>query len=127
MVRGDAGWLQRLVLILLDNAIQFTNAGGHVNAALSLAEDTAVLAVADTGIGIAADALPHVFDRFYQADPSRSRRAEGAGLGLTLAKWIALNHGGSISAASRPGEGSTFTVRLPTLMPTSLPSPTTDH
>jgi heavy metal sensor kinase len=122
LVRGDAGWLQRLVLILLDNGIQFTNAGGSVNAVLSLADGAAVLDVADTGIGIAAEALPHVFDRFYQADPSRSRRAEGAGLGLTLAKWIALNHGGSISAASRPGEGSTFTVRLPITAPVPPPA-----
>ena len=117
VVSGDAGWLQRLVLILLDNALQFTNAGGHVTATLSLAGHTAVLDVADTGIGIGPEALPHVFERFYQADPSRSRRAEGAGLGLTLARWITLNHSGSIGAASRPGEGSTFTVRLPVLQP----------
>jgi signal transduction histidine kinase len=69
--------------------------------------------VTDTGIGISPHALPHLFERFYRADPARSRETRGAGLGLALAKWIAERHGGTIDVKSRPGEGSTFTVRLP--------------
>ena len=73
----------------------------------------AEIAVRDTGIGIPAEALPHIFDRFYRADPARSRDSGGAGLGLCIAKTIAEAHGGRIDVESRPGEGSTFTVRLP--------------
>jgi signal transduction histidine kinase len=71
--------------------------------------------VADTGIGIAPGDLPHIFDRFWRADPARSRTGErpGTGLGLAITKWIAEAHGGSITVQSRPGRGSTFTVRLP--------------
>jgi signal transduction histidine kinase len=71
------------------------------------------IAVSDTGIGIPAEALPRVFDRFYRADQTRSREAGGTGLGLCIAKTIALAHGGTITVRSTPGEGSTFTVALP--------------
>jgi signal transduction histidine kinase len=70
------------------------------------------LDVGDTGVGIAPDALPHLFERFYRADPGRTPRDDGAGLGLALAKWIADRHGATIAVASRPGEGSTFSVQL---------------
>src|SRR5207248_3767732 len=73
----------------------------------------AVLEVADSGIGIEADHLPRIFDRFYRVDKSRSRSQGGSGLGLAICRWIAEGHGGQIEVASRPGLGSTFTVRLP--------------
>jgi heavy metal sensor kinase len=113
MVKGDAGWLERLLLILLDNAITFTPEGGRIAVTFSYAKGLAHVAVTDTGIGISPHALPHLFERFYRADPARSRETRGAGLGLALAKWIAERHGGTIAVKSRPGEGSTFTVSLP--------------
>ena len=112
-VTGDAGWLERLLLVLLDNAIKFTPPGGRVTVHLGHEADGATLSVSDTGVGIAPDALPHVFERFYRADPARSRELEGAGLGLALARWIVDRHGGTIAVASRLGEGATFTVRFP--------------
>jgi heavy metal sensor kinase len=113
MVKGDAGWLERLLLILLDNAIKFTPEGGRISVTFSCAKGLACISVTDTGMGIAPDALPHLFERFYRADPARSRQAQGAGLGLALAKWIAEHHDGTIDVRSRPGEGSTFTLSLP--------------
>jgi two-component system sensor histidine kinase BaeS len=83
----------------------------------------AILIVADTGIGISADDLPHIFDRFYRADEARSRVIEGSGLGLAIAAWIVDVHGGTIEVASQPGAGSRFTVRLPTATQSSLPAP----
>jgi heavy metal sensor kinase len=113
VVTGDAGWLERLLLNLLDNAIKFTPARGRISLRVSRENGAARLDVRDTGVGIAPDALPHLFERFYRVDPARSRHADGAGLGLALAKWIADRHGATIAVTSRPGEGSTFTVHLP--------------
>jgi two-component system phosphate regulon sensor histidine kinase PhoR len=113
MVTGDAGWLERLLLNLVDNAIAFTPAGGRITIRVTQADRTARLDVEDTGIGISGDAIAHVFDRFYQADPSRSAHGGGVGLGLSLARWIAQRHNASISVQSEPGKGSRFTVLLP--------------
>jgi heavy metal sensor kinase len=113
VVTGDAGWLKRLLLNLIDNAVKFTPARGRIVVRVSRDSATARLDVRDTGVGIAPEAIPHLFERFYRVDPARSRRADGAGLGLALAKWIADCHGATIAVASRPGEGSTFTVNLP--------------
>jgi signal transduction histidine kinase len=113
VVTGDAGWLQRLLLNLLDNAIKFTAAPGRIVLRVSRENGAARLDVRDTGVGIPPDALPHLFERFYRVDPARSRHADGAGLGLALAKWIADRHGATIGVTSRLGEGSTFTVELP--------------
>jgi heavy metal sensor kinase len=113
VVTGDPGWLERLLLNLLDNAIKFTPARGRISLRVSRENGAARLDVCDTGVGIAPDALPHLFERFYRVDPARSRRPDGAGLGLALAEWIADRHGATIAVASRPGAGSTFTVRLP--------------
>lgn len=112
LVEGDPGWLERLVLILLDNALKFTPAHGRVS--LQIARDARGprLQVTDTGPGIPADALPHVFERFYRADPSRSRAVEGAGLGLALAKWIADRHAATIAVTSQEGAGATFVVQF---------------
>ena len=112
-VNGDAGWLERLLLNLLDNALKFTPAGGRVTVSVLRQGNGAVLDVQDTGVGIAAAALPHIFERFYQADASRTRTAEGVGLGLSLVKWIALRHGATVDANSEPGRGSTFRITFP--------------
>jgi len=113
VVTGDAGWLERLLIILVDNAVKFTPGGGQISVHVSRDGATATLEVQDTGIGMASSDVSRVFERFYRADPSRSRSTEGAGLGLTLAQWIVVRHNGTIDLKSRPGEGSTFTVRIP--------------
>jgi signal transduction histidine kinase len=114
VVRGDPDRLRQLLLALLDNAIRHTPAGGQV--IVEVGEElpgTALLRVRDTGEGIAAEHLPHVFELFYRADGARSRATGGTGLGLAIAKAIVEGHGGSIDVASRAGEGAIFTVRLP--------------
>jgi heavy metal sensor kinase len=110
---GDAGWLERLLLNLLDNAMKFTPEGGRVVVRVCRTGHRARVDVADTGIGMAPDVVAHVFERFYQADPSRSSASGGAGLGLSLVKWIVDRHHGAIAVDSRPDHGSTFTVMLP--------------
>jgi heavy metal sensor kinase len=116
-VVGDASWLERLLLNLVDNAVKFTPEGGRVTVRLARGAGDAVLEVRDTGVGMPPEALPYIFDRFFRADPARSpmMAGEGAGLGLALVKWIVEQHGGRIAVESRRGEGSTFTVRLPLL------------
>lgn len=126
MVDGDASWLERLLLILLDNAITYTPDGGRVVVALDTTPAHVHWRVIDTGPGITAEALPHLFERFYRGDASRSRRTEGAGLGLALASWIAERHGATIAVASEPGHGATFTVQIPrrrSAAPTSVGHP----
>jgi heavy metal sensor kinase len=110
---GDPGWMERLVLNLADNAVKFTPRGGAVAVSVTRERTSATLVVRDSGIGIPADALPHVFDRFYRVDSARSRSQDGAGLGLSLVKWIATQHGGTVDVVSLPGHGSSFTVTLP--------------
>lgn len=112
-VRGDNGWLERLLLILLDNAIKFTPPDGEVSVVVARSNEFAVLAVSDSGEGIAPAAMPHLFERFYRGESARSRTSEGAGLGLALAKWIAEQHRGAIDVHSSPARGATFSVRLP--------------
>lgn len=110
-VAGDRTRLQRMAANLLDNAVKYTPSGGKVVVSLRRIDAAAVLAVSDTGIGIAEQDLPRVFERFYRGDRSRSRA--GSGLGLSLARAIAAAHGGAITVSSTPGRGSTFTVSLP--------------
>jgi len=112
-VAFDAEQLEKVLLNLLSNALKFTEPGGAVEVTVSRDRDAAVVRVRDTGVGIAADQLPRVFDRFYQADASATRRYEGTGIGLALARELVELHGGTIDAASTLGAGSTFTVRLP--------------
>ena len=111
----DATRIRQLLLNLVTNAVKYTPAGGEVSVGLADQGDTVQLVVHDTGIGIAAGDLPHIFDRFWRADPARSRDLErsGTGLGLAITKWIAEAHGGSITVQSRPGRGTIFTVSLP--------------
>lgn len=113
-LRADGDRLRELMVILTDNAIKYTDAGGRVRLEVRRASGgKATVRVSDTGRGIPAEALPHVFDRFYRVEKARSREAGGTGLGLAIARWIAEAHGGSIRAESAPGVGSTFTVELP--------------
>ncbi|MCL5074667.1 MAG: ATP-binding protein [Chloroflexi bacterium] len=115
MVSGDRDRLRQLLLIFVDNALRYTPAGGRVSISLSRQGDWAVLGVQDTGIGIEEEDLPHIFDRFYRADRARARDPGGSGLGLSIARWIVEEHGGEIDVWSKPGQGSTFTARLPAL------------
>jgi signal transduction histidine kinase len=114
-VMGERTRLRQLFLNLVTNAIKYTPRSGSVEITLSTVGRTATFSVRDTGIGISAADLPHVFERFYRADRARSRTAErgGFGLGLSISQWIAEAHGGTISVRSRLGRGSTFTVTLP--------------
>jgi len=109
---ADEDLLLQLVLNLLDNAIKYTPAGGSVTAGWGMAENSTQLWVRDTGEGIAEEHLGRIFDRFYRAESARGGSG-GAGLGLSICRWIAEAHGGSISAESTVNEGTTITVRLP--------------
>jgi two-component system sensor histidine kinase SenX3 len=98
---------------LLENAINYSDAGGQIGIALRKTDETAEIVVTDSGVGIALEDQARIFERFYRVDPSRSRETGGTGLGLAIVKHIALNHGGDISVFSKPGLGSTFTLSLP--------------
>ncbi len=111
-VRVDEASFRRLLLILLDNAIKYTPSEGKIDVCIAERDDAVEIAVADTGIGIPADQLPFVFDRFWRADQARSRQAGGTGLGLAIAREIAQAHGAQLGVESSVGRGSTFTVRL---------------
>ncbi len=114
VVNGDTARLQQVAWNLVSNSVKFTPEGGTVTVAVETQPKTAVIRVQDTGIGIAADFLPYVFDRFRQADSSSSRLSGGLGLGLAIVKHIVELHGGTVTAASDgAGTGATFTVRLP--------------
>jgi signal transduction histidine kinase len=106
--------LKQLLLNLVDNACRYTPPGGRVTLALVERDGLAQLSVSDTGRGIAPDDLPRIFERFYRVDRTGSREAGGTGLGLAICQVIVEAHGGRIEVASRLGEGSTFTVLLPT-------------
>jgi heavy metal sensor kinase len=112
-VRAHEAHLRRVLVILVDNAVKYTPAGGLVTVSGMAGGATVVLSVSDTGIGIAPDDLPHVFERFWRADKVRSRQAGGTGLGLAIAKQIAEQHGAELSVESDAGHGATFTLRLP--------------
>jgi PAS domain S-box-containing protein len=117
-VVGDPQRLQQVAWNLLSNAVKFTPAGGRVEVRMGSAGEQVELVVRDTGQGIPADALPHIFDRFRQADSTTTRRHGGLGLGLALVKHVVELHGGTVSAASPgPGQGATFTVLLPVAAP----------
>jgi two-component system phosphate regulon sensor histidine kinase PhoR len=111
---GDRDALERLVINLLDNAVKYNRVGGRVRADLLQREEEIVFEVSDTGIGIPADSLNRVFERFYRVDKGRSRDEGGTGLGLAIVKHVAQLHGGRVEVESHLGEGSTFRVHLPT-------------
>jgi heavy metal sensor kinase len=110
---GDEELLRRLAMNLLDNAIRYTPAGGRVVAEAAAENSGVRLRISDTGMGIPEEAAPHVFERFFRADKARSRADGGFGLGLSIVKWIAESHNGTVELDSRPSKGSTFVVRLP--------------
>jgi heavy metal sensor kinase len=112
-VKADAIAIDRLLLILLDNAVKYTPSGGRCEIALSQSQGHALISVRDSGIGIAESDLTNIFDRFYRVDRARNKDNGGAGLGLAIARWIAEMHGGSIAAESKVGSGSAFHVSLP--------------
>jgi two-component system, OmpR family, sensor kinase len=123
-VMGDRTRLRQLFLNIVTNAIKYTPRGGHVElSATRRGADEIAIAVRDTGIGIAANDLPHVFDRFWRADRARSRASErgGFGLGLAIAQWIVQAHGGTITAQSRLGRGTVFVIVLP-IVPDAIQS-----
>jgi heavy metal sensor kinase len=108
---GDSRMIQRMLSNLLDNAIKYTPSGGSVNVSVKEVDAQVVVSIKDTGIGISPRDLPHIFERFYRCDQSRSQ--SGIGLGLSLARAIARAHGGDITAMSSPNQGSTFAITLP--------------
>jgi signal transduction histidine kinase len=135
---GDPLWLRQILVNLVNNAIKYTPAGGSVTLTLTVDKGRktddgrtitsvgptlntqhptpspeARISVADTGPGIPAEHLPHLFDRFYRVDSGRSRDAGGVGLGLNIAKWAAEAHDGRIEVESKPGKGSVFSLVLP--------------
>jgi signal transduction histidine kinase len=117
LVSGDGGRLQQVFWNLLSNSVKFTKPGGSVSVTLESAGRDYRVTVRDTGIGIGAEFLPRVFDRFQQADSSATREQGGLGLGLAIVKEIAILHGGTVSAESDgPGTGATFTLTLPQLL-----------
>jgi len=113
-IRGDAFQLEQMLVNLVDNAVKYTDKG-KIDIVLAHRGKECVIEVRDTGIGIPEDHLPHIFERFYVADPSRSRKLGGTGLGLSIVKHVVLLHQGRIEVRSRPGEGTTFTVSLPAI------------
>jgi heavy metal sensor kinase len=127
-VRGDRTKLKQLFLNILDNAVRYTPKGGMIAASLVRRDGKAVASVVDSGIGIAPEHLPFIFDRFYRVDKARTYAEGGTGLGLAIASSIAKMHGGEIKVESQEGGGTTFTVVLPTAdtqaLPWTLPTPT---
>lgn len=113
VVDGDPDRLRQLLLALLDNAVKYTPASGRIAVALVRNSTLARLTVTDDGVGIPAADLPHVFDRFYRADPARSRDPGGTGLGLPIARWIVEQHDGDITVTSEPGKGTQVRIQLP--------------
>jgi signal transduction histidine kinase len=110
---GDKSRIKQILVNLLDNAIKYSRQGGHIVTSVKAEGNTAVLTVSDDGVGIPADALPHVFDRFYRAEKARTRGTAGAGLGLSIVQAICRAHGGTVSVTSTEGKGTSVQVRLP--------------
>jgi signal transduction histidine kinase len=113
VVLGDQTRLTQLLINLVENGLNHTPPGGSITMSVEVEEHRALLRVADTGLGIAPEHLPHIFQRFYRVDPARSRSDGGTGLGLAICEWIAHAHDGTIDAASELGQGTSMTVRLP--------------
>jgi signal transduction histidine kinase len=113
LLQADPRRVGQVLLNLLTNAIKFTPEGGRIRAGLSLKGDAVRVSVSDTGIGVAPDVQPRLFEKFFQVDPSTTREYGGAGLGLAISKALIEAHGGTIGLESEPGRGSTFWFTLP--------------
>lgn len=111
-ILGDPALVRQLLMILLDNAMKFTDAGGEVRVRVSMPQGVPMFVVEDTGIGVSPEDLPRVFQRFFRGDTARGR-TEGAGLGLSIASWIAREHGAEITMTSEPGSGTRVAIRFP--------------
>ena len=114
-VFADSGRMQQVLHNLIENALQYSDAGGRIQVRVAAAPGEALLSVSDTGVGIPADDLPYVFERFFRSKRSRRANPGGSGLGLSIVRWIVEAHKGRVTAESAPGRGSTFTVRLPVI------------
>jgi signal transduction histidine kinase len=112
-VNGDKVKLRQLFINILENAVRYTPIAGQISVSLVQKDANAVVAIADTGIGIPPEHLPHIFERFYRVDKARARADGGVGLGLAIAKIIAESHKGKIEVESELGKGTTFTISLP--------------
>jgi heavy metal sensor kinase len=112
-IQADGDALRRALLIMIDNAAKYTPRGGAITVGLEARDGFVVASVADTGIGITNEDVAHIYDRFWRADKARSREQGGAGLGLSIARWIVEMHRGTIGVTSNLGMGSTFWIRLP--------------
>lgn len=110
---GNTDLLKQLLLILMDNAIRYTSEGGNVSLTILEESENVAVRVVDTGIGIDANDLPFIFERFYRSETARSHAPDGTGLGLSIAKWIVDQHNGNILVTSTPGQGTEIEVRLP--------------
>ena len=123
LVMGDRALLVTALTNLVDNAINYSTAGTQVSISRGMVDGSVQIAVTDRGVGIAPEHTERVFERFFRIDPARSRSTGGTGLGLAIVKHVAANHGGTATVWSRPGTGSTFTLRLPAIdQPTSQPT-----
>ena len=120
-LQGDEPALRRLLLILIDNAVKYTPADGAIGISLEISGQQAIVEVRDTGIGIAEEDISHVFERFYRADPARTRATGGAGLGLSIGQWIVRLHGGKLTVRSTLASGSVFRVTFPIWTPQPIP------
>jgi heavy metal sensor kinase len=123
IVNGDRARMKQVVVNLLDNAIKYTPDGGAIRLSVVACDDKAVLEVEDSGIGIPAEAQPHIFERFFRVDAARSRDMGGAGLGLSIVKSICTAHGGRVNFQSTEGKGSRFKVELPLSPANANPEP----
>lgn len=112
-VWGDRDRLKQLLLNLVENAIKYTPSTGRIEVAITNREGDAMVEIRDSGVGISNEDLPHVFERFFRADPARSRDPGGSGLGLSIAQWVTAQHGGTITITSQLGQGTIVSVRLP--------------
>lgn len=115
VVDGDRALIKQAMRIFVDNSVKYTPAGGLIMINSSLKGARALIAIEDNGMGISPEDLPHIFDRFYKADKSRTRESGGAGLGLSIAKWIVDQHRGEIRVESRHGKGTRITILLPAI------------
>jgi two-component system phosphate regulon sensor histidine kinase PhoR len=119
-VRVDRGRIEQVLINLVHNAVKFTPAGGEIVARAEVADGMVEVSVRDTGVGITAEELPRIFERFYKSDTAR--RSPGSGLGLAIAKHIVQAHGGTIRAESTPGHGATFSFTMPLDAPSVRPN-----
>jgi two-component system phosphate regulon sensor histidine kinase PhoR len=110
-VKADKERIRQVIINIVHNAVKFTPSGGKIVISTTLERDSVVIQVADTGMGISKEDLPHIFERFFKAD--RSRSSSGTGLGLAIAKHTIQAHGGSIGVQSEEGKGSTFSLSIP--------------